>query len=113
MNNPIEPTHYKNRYDCITFVRSMNFLQGNAFKYVFRYADKNGREDLLKAKWYLAVCISEQLEGFGTSTPRLCQMLHECTFSETQREALCAIIKHDWNKAISYVDQLLGEYDVR
>ena len=31
----------------------IGFLQGNIMKYLHRYKYKNGKEDLLKAKWYL------------------------------------------------------------
>jgi hypothetical protein len=31
----------------------MSFVEGNVIKYVTRYKDKNGIEDLMKAKWYL------------------------------------------------------------
>jgi hypothetical protein len=31
----------------------MNYLEGNIIKYVSRYKNKNGIEDLNKAKWYL------------------------------------------------------------
>ena len=31
----------------------MSFLEGNVIKYLCRYKKKNGKEDLLKALWYL------------------------------------------------------------
>lgn len=31
----------------------LDFHQGNVFKYIVRYRDKNGIEDLEKAKWYI------------------------------------------------------------
>ena len=31
----------------------MNFNLGNAFKYIWRFEHKNGKEDLEKAVWYL------------------------------------------------------------
>jgi hypothetical protein len=31
----------------------MSFPVGNSFKYVFRHKEKNGRQDLKKALWYL------------------------------------------------------------
>lgn len=34
------------------------FLKGNILKYVWRYEQKNGLEDLRKAKWYLKQLIS-------------------------------------------------------
>ena len=33
------------------------FLKGNVIKYVWRYEQKNGLEDLKKAKWYLKALI--------------------------------------------------------
>ena len=39
--------------------QEMNFLEGNIIKYVWRYKEKNGVEDLKKAKVYLEKLISE------------------------------------------------------
>jgi hypothetical protein len=36
----------------------LNFTEGNIVKYVSRYKDKNGLEDLKKAKWYIERLIS-------------------------------------------------------
>lgn len=56
------PPHYNNspaqckcgrRIECIDVTRHMGFNLGNAVKYIWRYADKNGLEDLKKAQWYL------------------------------------------------------------
>ncbi|MGN7068851.1 DUF3310 domain-containing protein [Neisseria sp. P0001.S004] len=50
----INPAHYRQQpYECIEFTENMNFNLGNAFKYIWRYQDKNGTEDLKKARWYL------------------------------------------------------------
>lgn len=61
----IEPKYYRNskgKDDLIsvfsngplmTHEEAVGFLKGNIFKYVTRYKDKNGEEDLLKAKEYL------------------------------------------------------------
>ena len=35
------------------------YLKGNVQKYVWRYEDKNGVEDLRKAQWYLNALIAE------------------------------------------------------
>jgi hypothetical protein len=37
----------------------MNFLEGNIIKYLWRYKEKNGVEDLKKARVYLDKLISE------------------------------------------------------
>ena len=50
----INPAHYRQQpYECIEFTERLNFNLGNAFKYIWRYRDKNGIEDLKKARWYL------------------------------------------------------------
>ena len=59
-DNVNQPAHYTQQpVECIEFTQHMNFCMGNAFKYVWRYADKNGVEDLKKAQWYLAKLIEE------------------------------------------------------
>lgn len=51
------PPHYNGHpsgVECIEVTEHLSFNLGNAFKYVFRHRAKNGREDLEKARWYLA-----------------------------------------------------------
>lgn len=60
--------HYKNqRIEPIELMRKnfskeefAGFLQGNVLKYMLRYKDKNGVEDLRKAKTYLTWLIEEE-----------------------------------------------------
>ena len=57
------PPHYANSpagIECIEAIEASmslqefkGFLKGNVQKYIWRYAQKNGAEDLKKAKWYL------------------------------------------------------------
>jgi len=50
------PLYYKGlKIEPIEFIEAnnLNFLEGNIIKYVSRYKQKNGLEDLKKAKWYL------------------------------------------------------------
>jgi len=68
-SNVNHPTHYnQGKYECIdvmveTFGKeaAKNFCLLNAFKYVWRTGEKNGMEDIKKAKWYLEKYI--ELEG--------------------------------------------------
>lgn len=61
-------THYKNQeIEPIELMRKnfsteefSGFLQGNVLKYMLRYKDKNGVEDLKKAKTYLTWLIEEE-----------------------------------------------------
>ena len=61
----IKPNHYGNSgIDVIDFCQANNldFMQGNVIKYVFRYKNKNGLEDLEKAKEYIDRMIENLLE---------------------------------------------------
>lgn len=58
MSDPIQsPAHYTSRggIEPLDFIMSNNlgFAEGNIIKYVFRYREKNGIEDLRKARVYL------------------------------------------------------------
>ena len=64
MNNythKTKPTYYGTGLDVIDFCQKNNldFMQGNVIKYVTRYKEKNGKEDLLKAKEYIDRIIKE------------------------------------------------------
>lgn len=64
MNNytdKINPSYYGTGLDVIDFCQKNNldFMQGNVIKYVTRYKEKNGLEDLLKAKKYIDRIIKE------------------------------------------------------
>lgn len=58
-----KPDRYNKRgkLECwdVIIDQEMNFLEGNVLKYVWRYKEKNGVEDLKKAKVYLDKLISE------------------------------------------------------
>lgn len=58
-----KPERYNKRgkLECwdVILDQEMNFLEGNIIKYVWRYKEKNGVEDLKKAKVYLDKLISE------------------------------------------------------
>ena len=64
--NNIKPNHYGgSEIDVISFCQANNldFMQGNVIKYVFRYKNKNGLEDLEKAKEYIDRMIENLLDG--------------------------------------------------
>tara|TARA_R110002020_G_scaffold336283_2_gene551451 strand:- start:2407 stop:2637 length:231 start_codon:yes stop_codon:yes gene_type:complete len=59
------PKHYRTGdIECIDAIRSClgsrfpDYCQGNIIKYVWRYKNKNGIEDLHKAQWYLNAMIA-------------------------------------------------------
>ena len=55
MSDKINPTFYQKGIETTDYIvsHSMNYLEGNIIKYVTRYKDKGGLEDLNKAEWYL------------------------------------------------------------
>ena len=66
MNDPINPKHYKrDGIECIEAVKAAlvdgfpDYLRGNVIKYLWRYKERNGVEDLRKAQWYLNRLIHE------------------------------------------------------
>ena len=62
MNDNINPTYYRKGIETTDYIvsHSMNYLEGNIIKYVTRYKDKGGLEDLKKAEWYLTRLIKQQ-----------------------------------------------------
>ena len=61
MSDNINPTYYRKGIETTDYIvsHSMNYLEGNIIKYVTRYKDKGGLEDLKKAEWYLSRLIQE------------------------------------------------------
>lgn len=65
MKNPstqVGGTHYnKMKIQPVTFIveNELSYCQGNVIKYVCRYADKNGVQDLKKAKQYIDFMIRD------------------------------------------------------
>lgn len=68
-DNVNSPQHYQGKVECIDCIESATaglngieaFCTGNAIKYLYRWKNKNGIEDLKKAKWYIDKIIS--IEG--------------------------------------------------
>lgn len=61
INDKINPSYYGTGIDVIDFCQKNNldFMQGNVIKYVTRYKEKNGKEDLFKAMEYIERMIKE------------------------------------------------------
>lgn len=66
------PSHYtQGGIECIDCIKSATvgkvgieaFCVGNAIKYLFRYEEKNGVEDVKKARWYINRLIEELENG--------------------------------------------------
>jgi hypothetical protein len=71
--DPVNPDHYKNQtsLECIEAMEIIfgrdaviDFCRCNAWKCIWRWKNKNGTEDLEKAKWYLERAFN-MLDGSG------------------------------------------------
>lgn len=67
-DNVNHPVHYtQGGIECIEAIKAAtigktgveSFCVGNAIKYLFRYEEKNGLEDVKKAQWYINRLIQE------------------------------------------------------
>ena len=112
------PPHYNGHpsgVECIEVTELLPFNLGNAFKYVFRHRAKNGREDLEKARWYLA---RELARGPRNETPDhvlngLYGLAERIAAHEPYPigEALTAITFDALDEAIRWVDHLIAVTD--
>ena len=58
----ISPDYYsKSNMQLSAFIRQngLDFATGNAIKYIIRHKAKNGKQDILKAMWYLSDILEE------------------------------------------------------
>lgn len=86
MHDPVNsPSHYAdgNGIECIEAIEACmgiyafkGFLRGNCMKYLWRYEQKNGLEDLRKCKWYLERLIGV-LEGEAALREKIQQASRE------------------------------------
>ena len=55
-------SHYEMTIQPITYItqNNLSYSVGNVVKYVSRYRQKNGKEDLLKARWYIDYIIETE-----------------------------------------------------
>jgi hypothetical protein len=53
VNHPRWYTSHGSRIECIELAETMDFCPGNALKYIWRFREKGGKQDLAKALWYV------------------------------------------------------------
>lgn len=71
------PYHYTQGIlpgECIDYVKYLDFCRGNVIKYLWRYKQKNGQEDIKKAAQYLKYIVSNPDIITGEIPP---ETLHE------------------------------------
>ena len=65
MSNNISPDYYKKgKIEVTDFIidQQLSFIEGNIIKYIIRYKDKSGIQDLRKCRWYIERLIELQME---------------------------------------------------
>tara|TARA_R110002020_G_C16192419_1_gene765604 strand:- start:128 stop:331 length:204 start_codon:yes stop_codon:yes gene_type:complete len=62
IKDPINPDYYKRGIEVTKFILSwgLGFCEGNIIKYLIRFRNKNGVEDLRKAEKYLQLLIEKE-----------------------------------------------------
>ncbi len=75
--NPTYYGHDSDVIECIDYIQShaFDFLEGNVIKYLTRYEQKNGVEDLKKARWYLNKLIEREENKFSEHSVSLYKSL--------------------------------------
>ena len=60
------PKHYDFEIQPVEYItkNGLGFCEGNVVKYISRWKQKNGREDLLKARHYIDILLSGLDEDF-------------------------------------------------
>ena len=104
--------HYKGyKYQPIQFFNDtkITFTQGAIIKYVMRYKDKNGIEDLEKAKHYAQLAID--LVHKGTTDKRCSHHVYRFIDENNLSDELAQILKHifksEWLKIIKVIDEMI------
>lgn len=78
MENVNHPQHYEGScsIECIDAMEmsfgleaTLKFAMINAYKYMWRYKQKNGKEDLEKADWYLTYWLKNYYEWYDSELP--------------------------------------------
>lgn len=76
MTDKLSPKYYqRGSYQVWDFIveHELGYLEGNVIKYIVRYKDKNGLEDLKKAQTYLDKLIEVQKHTGGEAAATLPQ----------------------------------------
>lgn len=119
IDNVNNPQHYKAKgvqlvldIEPITILKDLPFCKGNAIKYVLRYKNKNGLEDLKKAEYYIKadtkVAKPSYIEAL-VITEYLKKLLQTQKITETEYRCILNILVNP-KKAIADVNQLMAEY---
>ena len=119
IDNVNNPQHYKAKrvqlvldIEPITILKDLPFCKGNAIKYVLRYKNKNGLEDLKKAEYYIKADQEIAKPGYIETlviTEYLKKLLQTQEINKTEYKCIAHILINP-EKALADVNQLMAEY---
>ena len=93
----------------------LNAFQGSIVKYVMRYKDKNGKQDLLKAKHYIEYIKQLTPKTFTPDTKEAAEYLErfikENELSEAIEGVIVDVVYEDYDNALIWINGLISEYN--
>lgn len=112
-------THYeKKKWQPINLIvkLELNFIQGNIVKYVTRYKDKNGLEDLRKALHYSQLGGTLKPINNALEIPESIQQIHDYCLQNNLPRATPAIfiytLHQNWPMVYNLIEELIHkEYE--
>lgn len=111
LDKQVGGSHYKKlTMQPIDFIvkAKLSFIQGNIVKYISRYMDKNGIEDVEKCIHYSELAIS--LNDSGPEHKMLNLAYSYCTvnnFNSFQSNIIIACVQDDYYAVIKYCERLI------
>lgn len=119
IDNVNNPQHYKSKgvmlvleIEPITILKDLPFCKGNAIKYVLRYKNKNGLEDLKKAEYYIKADTTVAKPGNIESlviVEYLKKLLQTQKINKTEYRCIVNILTNT-KEAVADINQLMTEY---
>lgn len=113
MNDPVNhPSHYTSHpsgIECLEVTRLCGFSLGCAVKYAWRFQDKNGAEDLRKARFYLKdVLSSGAAHHLPAKAKKLLIEVRDLDTSVERRNLFTHLINGELDVACNYITTLVG-----
>lgn len=89
----------------------LNFIQGSIVKYISRYKNKNGKQDIEKAAHFakLAIDLDEQEHEFMFSLGLAYSYCKVNKLSQAQTNIIVSAVKEDYHNVVRYCNQLLKQ----
>lgn len=113
-NTPINPKHYNDQNtDVIKFCmdNNLDFMQGNIIKYVVRYKQKNGIEDLKKSAEYLRRLIErEEINADNTDNIQFMLKIPDGTNIEEYKKKIDELLKQQKTIPVTSMDDIEVKY---